>query len=68
MSLGGCCMARQGKLPRPPSQFFSSASFLWPQDHLSDADFQAVFGMNRSAFSNLPLWKQQKLKKDKGLF
>ncbi|NXJ73963.1 VILI protein, partial [Trogon melanurus] len=31
-------------------------------------DFQAVFGMNRSAFGNLPLWKQQKLKKDKGLF
>ncbi|NWU95029.1 VILI protein, partial [Upupa epops] len=31
-------------------------------------DFQTVFGMNRSAFSNLPLWKQQKLKKDKGLF
>ncbi|NXE28808.1 VILI protein, partial [Ardeotis kori] len=31
-------------------------------------DFQAVFNMNRSAFSNLPLWKQQKLKKDKGLF
>ncbi|NWW31076.1 VILI protein, partial [Panurus biarmicus] len=38
------------------------------EDHLSDQDFQAVFGMNRSAFSNLPLWKQQKLKKDKGLF
>ncbi|NXE40465.1 VILI protein, partial [Ptilorrhoa leucosticta] len=38
------------------------------EDHLSDGDFQAVFGMNRSAFSNLPLWKQQKLKKDKGLF
>ncbi|NXG43744.1 VILI protein, partial [Psilopogon haemacephalus] len=31
-------------------------------------DFQAVFGMSRSAFRNLPLWKQQKLKKDKGLF
>ncbi|NXX33053.1 VILI protein, partial [Nicator chloris] len=31
-------------------------------------DFQDVFGMNRSAFSSLPLWKQQKLKKDKGLF
>ncbi|NXN06274.1 VILI protein, partial [Sylvia borin] len=29
---------------------------------------EAVFGMSRSAFSNLPLWKQQKLKKDKGLF
>ncbi|NWX55907.1 VILI protein, partial [Promerops cafer] len=38
------------------------------EDHLSSEDFQAVFGMNRSAFSNLPLWKQQKLKKDKGLF
>ncbi|KAM4897284.1 villin-1 [Sylvia borin] len=38
------------------------------EDHLSDEDFQAVFGMSRSAFSNLPLWKQQKLKKDKGLF
>ncbi|NWI33080.1 VILI protein, partial [Sula dactylatra] len=31
-------------------------------------DFQAVFSMSRSAFGNLPLWKQQKLKKDKGLF
>ncbi|KAK2525927.1 Vil1 [Columba guinea] len=36
--------------------------------HLSDQDFQAVFGMSRSAFGNLPLWKQQKLKKDNGLF
>ncbi|NWU60833.1 VILI protein, partial [Pterocles burchelli] len=31
-------------------------------------DFQAVFGMSRSAFGNLPLWKQQNLKKEKGLF
>ncbi|NXU21801.1 VILI protein, partial [Thalassarche chlororhynchos] len=31
-------------------------------------DFESVFGMSRSAFGNLPLWKQQKLKKDKGLF
>ncbi|NXB09803.1 VILI protein, partial [Cnemophilus loriae] len=38
------------------------------EDHLSDEDFQAAFGMNRSAFSSLALWKQQKLKKDKGLF
>ncbi|NWS68532.1 VILI protein, partial [Crotophaga sulcirostris] len=36
--------------------------------HLSDQDFEVAFGMSRSAFSNLPLWKQQKLKKDKGLF
>uniref|UniRef100_A0A8C3TVG1 Villin-1 n=1 Tax=Catharus ustulatus TaxID=91951 RepID=A0A8C3TVG1_CATUS len=38
------------------------------EDHLSNEDFQAAFGMNRSAFNSLPLWKQQKLKKDKGLF
>ncbi|NXP58450.1 VILI protein, partial [Chloropsis cyanopogon] len=38
------------------------------EDHLSDEDFQAAFGMKRSAFSSLPLWKQQKLKKEKGLF
>uniref|UniRef100_A0A8B9GAY5 Villin-1 n=1 Tax=Amazona collaria TaxID=241587 RepID=A0A8B9GAY5_9PSIT len=36
--------------------------------HLSDQDFQAVFGMSRSAFGSLPLWKQQTLKKGKGLF
>ncbi|KAM9284157.1 villin-1 isoform 1-T1 [Cariama cristata] len=36
--------------------------------YLSNEDFQAVFGMSRPAFSTLPLWKQQKLKKDKGLF
>ncbi|NXS67271.1 VILI protein, partial [Pandion haliaetus] len=36
--------------------------------YLSDQDFQAVFGMSHSAFGKLPLWKQQKLKKDKGLF
>uniref|UniRef100_A0A8B9MJT5 Villin-1 n=1 Tax=Accipiter nisus TaxID=211598 RepID=A0A8B9MJT5_9AVES len=36
--------------------------------YLSDQDFEAVFGMSRPAFSKLPLWKQQNLKKDKGLF
>lgn len=55
-----------GRWGKPPS--FSSASSLLPQCHLSDQDFQAVFGMSRSAFGNLPLWKQQKLKKDNGLF
>lgn len=53
----------RGSLPR-----FTSASSLFPQYYLSDQDFEAVFGMSRSAFSKLPLWKQQKLKKDKGLF
>ncbi|NWW43684.1 VILI protein, partial [Pedionomus torquatus] len=60
---GGCWGGQPGKSPS-----FSLVSSLLPQYHLSDQDFQATFGMNRSAFSNLPLWKQQKLKKDKGLF
>ncbi|NXK47472.1 VILI protein, partial [Chauna torquata] len=38
------------------------------EQHLSDQDFQAVFGMSRSAFGSLPVWKQQNLKKEKGLF
>nr|2RJV_A Chain A, Villin-1 [unidentified]2RJW_A Chain A, Villin-1 [Gallus gallus]2RJW_B Chain B, Villin-1 [Gallus gallus] len=38
------------------------------ENYLSDEDFKAVFGMTRSAFANLPLWKQQNLKKEKGLF
>ncbi|XP_068805018.1 villin-1 isoform X2 [Struthio camelus] len=38
------------------------------EDHLSDQDFKAAFGMTRSAFAALPLWKQQDLKKKKGLF
>uniref|UniRef100_A0A8C9L2J7 Villin-1 n=1 Tax=Pavo cristatus TaxID=9049 RepID=A0A8C9L2J7_PAVCR len=38
------------------------------ENHLSDEDFKAVFGMTRPAFANLPLWKQQNLKKEKGLF
>ncbi|NXK01609.1 VILI protein, partial [Herpetotheres cachinnans] len=50
----------------PPA--LAQPSLSLPQRHLSDQDFQAVFGMSHSAFSNLPLWKQQQLKKDKGLF
>ncbi|XP_025048523.1 villin-1 [Alligator sinensis] len=38
------------------------------EEHLSDQDFQAVFGMSRGAFAALPPWKRQMLKKDKGLF
>ncbi|XP_036611078.1 villin-1 [Trichosurus vulpecula] len=36
--------------------------------HLSGEDFIRVFGMSPNAFSALPLWKQQNLKKEKGLF
>ncbi|NXG82582.1 VILI protein, partial [Stercorarius parasiticus] len=62
---GGLLWQRDGP-GKPPS--FSSAFSLLPQYHLSNQDFEATFGMNRSAFGSLPLWKQQKLKKDKGLF
>lgn len=62
---GGCCGGETDQ-GNPPG--FSSASSLLPQYHLSDQDFEATFGMKRAAFSSLPLWKQQKLKKDKGLF
>ncbi|XP_055967595.1 villin-1 [Sorex fumeus] len=36
--------------------------------HLSVEDFNKVFGMSPEAFSALPRWKQQNLKKAKGLF
>uniref|UniRef100_A0A8C0GSB7 Villin-1 n=1 Tax=Chelonoidis abingdonii TaxID=106734 RepID=A0A8C0GSB7_CHEAB len=38
------------------------------EEHLSGDDFNTVFGMPQTAFAALPLWKQQKLKKEKGLF
>ncbi|XP_074856789.1 villin-1 [Carettochelys insculpta] len=38
------------------------------EEYLSSADFKAVFGMSQSSFAALPLWKQQALKKQKGLF
>uniref|UniRef100_A0A8C7BW75 Villin-1 n=1 Tax=Neovison vison TaxID=452646 RepID=A0A8C7BW75_NEOVI len=36
--------------------------------HLSIEDFTKAFGMTPTAFSALPRWKQQNLKKEKGLF
>lgn len=38
------------------------------EDSLNDADFKEVFGMAKEAFHALPKWKQQNLKKEKGLF
>ncbi|XP_067385559.1 villin-1 [Emydura macquarii macquarii] len=38
------------------------------EEYLSSKDFSTVFGMSRNAFADLPLWKQQKLKREKGLF
>ncbi|XP_044523486.1 villin-1 [Gracilinanus agilis] len=38
------------------------------EEHLSGEDFTRVFGMSPAAFSALPRWKQQSLKKEKGLF
>ncbi|KAI5152649.1 Villin-1 [Manis pentadactyla] len=38
------------------------------EEHLSVEDFTKALGMTPAAFSALPLWKQQNLKKEKGLF
>nr|XP_034983611.1 villin-1 isoform X2 [Zootoca vivipara] len=38
------------------------------EDYISDEDFLSVFGMSRQNFAALPQWKQQNLKKEKGLF
>ncbi|GMI39950.1 hypothetical protein TrCOL_g4883 [Triparma columacea] len=35
---------------------------------LTDEQFETTFGMNKEAFVKLPKWKQQNLKKAKGLF
>ncbi|XP_060072060.1 gelsolin, cytoplasmic-like [Ylistrum balloti] len=36
--------------------------------YLSDAEFQKIFGLNRSVYKKMPRWKQMNLKKDVGLF
>ncbi|XP_056435256.1 villin-1 [Gadus chalcogrammus] len=38
------------------------------EEHLNNEDFALVLGMSRMEFYSMPTWKQQKLKKDKGLF
>uniref|UniRef100_A0A3B5LGM4 Supervillin d n=1 Tax=Xiphophorus couchianus TaxID=32473 RepID=A0A3B5LGM4_9TELE len=38
------------------------------EDYLSDQDFKTLFEMSRFEFNSLPNWKQQNLKKSKGLF
>ncbi|XP_056145146.1 villin-1 [Lampris incognitus] len=38
------------------------------EDYLSDEDFTRVLGVSRLDFYSMPLWKQQNLKKEKGLF
>lgn len=38
------------------------------EKYLSDSEFETVFGMSADAFSKIPKWKQQNLKKAKELF
>ena len=38
------------------------------EQYLSDADFQAIFGMDKAAFAALKEWKRKDLKKQRGLF
>ncbi|KAJ3592533.1 hypothetical protein NHX12_007660 [Muraenolepis orangiensis] len=38
------------------------------EEHLNNDDFALVLGMSRMEFYSMPPWKQQNLKKEKGLF
>ncbi|XP_036425180.1 villin-1 [Colossoma macropomum] len=38
------------------------------EEYLSEEEFNLVLGISRLEFYSMPLWKQQNLKKDKGLF
>lgn len=38
------------------------------ESYLSDADFVSTLGTTKTAFQSMPKWKQDKLKKDAGLF
>lgn len=38
------------------------------EEHLSNEDFALVLGMSRTDFYSMPIWKQQNMKKAKGLF
>uniref|UniRef100_A0A8C8I4D5 Villin-1 n=1 Tax=Oncorhynchus tshawytscha TaxID=74940 RepID=A0A8C8I4D5_ONCTS len=38
------------------------------QEHLSNDDFALILGVSRVEFYSMPNWKQQNLKKEKGLF
>lgn len=38
------------------------------ENYMEDGDFQKAFGMSRDAFTKLPKWKQDGLKKTAGLF
>uniref|UniRef100_A0A8B9JMW1 Advillin n=1 Tax=Astyanax mexicanus TaxID=7994 RepID=A0A8B9JMW1_ASTMX len=38
------------------------------QKHLSDEDFQFIFGMSKNEFSSLPQWKQLNIKKKNKMF
>lgn len=48
--------------------FFLLVFFVKLQEYLSNEDFALILGMARMEFYSMPLWKQQNLKKTKGLF
>lgn len=50
------------------SFFFYILIFVIRKEHLSEAEFQNIFKMNRAAFYALPKWKQTEAKKKNKLF
>ncbi|XP_061419369.1 advillin-like [Lethenteron reissneri] len=55
-------------LNKEPDQLPSGVDAQVKEIYLSDDDFERVLSMRREAFYSLPLWKQQNVKRDKGLF
>uniref|UniRef100_UPI0037E9BCBC advillin n=1 Tax=Semicossyphus pulcher TaxID=241346 RepID=UPI0037E9BCBC len=60
----------------PPDALINKLAFELPEGveatlkekHLSDSDFNVVFGITKDDFASLPRWKQLNLKKEKGMF
>ncbi|XP_053171140.1 advillin isoform X1 [Scomber japonicus] len=60
----------------PPEALVNKLANELPEDvdptqkekHLSDYDFNNLFGITKDDFARLPQWKQLKMKKEKGLF
>lgn len=50
------------------SNFLQGVDPLNREQSLSEEEFVAVFGMDKTSFQRLPAWKRTSLKKEHGLF
>ncbi|XP_014681029.1 PREDICTED: villin-1-like isoform X2 [Priapulus caudatus] len=56
------------ELTKPPELLPAGVDGGCREIHLTEADFERVFGMSYSDFASKPQWKQQQMKKDAKLF